>query len=574
MAALEETKSAIAPQSSVYRRAAVLLAISTSVVVCAAIAFSIWQSGHIAKDGVRNLTSLSVETSAGQLGPHLRFGNGDAVQLELDNHATIAGANFVSAQVWNAAGDVMGRVGETGAADFADLRATAMETGVAVTSGNGFTVAHPVIFDAEQGAIGVMVATWSPRATLNVLALQTLLSVLVIGMVFAGMTWFTVRKLKAGVGAPISDLEAAMERVAVGDYQSGIDGTDRGDEIGGIARSLDTLRLRLADAEAASQQRQAAQQQQQRVVTRLAEALQALAQGDLSQSIHEDLSEDYDRLRTDYNMAVDRMSDAIGQVVINVDSVGSGSKAISDSADDLARRTEEQAATLEETAAAVAELSTSVNETAASARDVENAVMETHRTAQSGADIVKSAQAAMSDIESSSAQVSQIVGLIDAIAFQTNLLALNAGVEAARAGDAGRGFAVVASEVRDLAQRAADAAKQIKELIEKSNDQVKNGVGLVEQTGSALDEISKKVSLVTERISGIAKGTVEQANGLNEINVAVSSLDSVTQANTAMVEETNAAAHTLASDTQRIAGLLSHFKVSGNGPGRIASRAA
>ncbi len=180
----------------------------------------------------------------------------------------------------------------------------------------------------------------------------------------------------------------------------------------------------------------------------------------------------------------------------------------------------------------------------------------------------------MSEIEKSSAEITQIIGVIDEIAFQTNLLALNAGVEAARAGDAGRGFAVVASEVRALAQRSADAAKEIKSLISASSQQVAQGVGLVGQTGEALQRIVAHVAEIDGLVREIAAGAQEQATGLHEVNTAVNDMDRVTQQNAAMVEETTAASHALASEARLLAESVARFDIGAPGASMALGRRA
>jgi methyl-accepting chemotaxis protein len=174
--------------------------------------------------------------------------------------------------------------------------------------------------------------------------------------------------------------------------------------------------------------------------------------------------------------------------------------------------------------------------------------------------VVRKAIEAMTGIENSSKQISQIIGVIDEIAFQTNLLALNAGVEAARAGDAGRGFAVVASEVRALAQRSAEAAKEIKGLISASTGQVAQGVQLVGETGQALTRIVSQVGEINNIVTNIAASATEQAHGLEQVNTAVNEMDQVTQQNAAMVEEATAATQTLAQQTEELARLVSRFR--------------
>jgi methyl-accepting chemotaxis protein len=173
---------------------------------------------------------------------------------------------------------------------------------------------------------------------------------------------------------------------------------------------------------------------------------------------------------------------------------------------------------------------------------------------------VRKTVTAMSDIETSSRQIGNIIGVIDEIAFQTNLLALNAGVEAARAGEAGRGFAVVATEVRALAQRSADAAKEIKALISASGQQVESGVKLVGETGRALDRIVAQVVKVNELVSDIAASAQEQSTGLAQVNTAVNQMDQVTQQNAAMVEQSTAASHSLAGEAEELARLVGRFR--------------
>jgi methyl-accepting chemotaxis protein len=175
--------------------------------------------------------------------------------------------------------------------------------------------------------------------------------------------------------------------------------------------------------------------------------------------------------------------------------------------------------------------------------------------------VVREAVSAMAEIETSAQQISQIIGVIDEIAFQTNLLALNAGVEAARAGDAGKGFAVVASEVRALAQRSAEAAKEIKALISASSQQVDKGVNLVGETGKALERIVTQVAQINGVVAEIAASAQEQATGLQQVNTAVNQMDQVTQQNAAMVEESTAASHALAQETEELARLIGRFEV-------------
>ena len=248
----------------------------------------------------------------------------------------------------------------------------------------------------------------------------------------------------------------------------------------------------------------------------------------------------------------------------NAATIETGSREIRSAADDLARRTEQQAASVEETAAALEEITTSVKDSTIRAEEAGSLVARTKQGAEKSGEVVRNAVAAMSEIERSSQSISNIIGVIDDIAFQTNLLALNAGVEAARAGEAGKGFAVVAQEVRELAQRSANAAKEIKTLITSSGEQVKRGVSLVGETGQALETIVGEVQHIDRNVQAIVQAAREQSTGLQEINTAVNTMDQGTQKNAAMVEETTAASHGLASEVQALNALIGRFNVGGS----------
>jgi methyl-accepting chemotaxis protein len=233
------------------------------------------------------------------------------------------------------------------------------------------------------------------------------------------------------------------------------------------------------------------------------------------------------------------------------------------SALDLSQRTEQQAASLQETASSLNQITAAVRRTAEGARQAQAIGEAAHRDVEQSGRVSQDAVTAIGAIETSSRQIGQIIGVIDEISFQTNLLALNAGVEAARAGDAGRGFAVVASEVRALAQRAAEAAKEIKGLIELSSRQVAQGVACVNQTGDALSRIMASVVELGGVVSEISASAQEQASALQEVNLALSQMDRVTQQNVAMVEQSTDASQRLAHDSESLTQLIGRFKVEG-----------
>ncbi|NTI65938.1 PAS domain S-box protein (plasmid) [Agrobacterium tumefaciens] len=300
-------------------------------------------------------------------------------------------------------------------------------------------------------------------------------------------------------------------------------------------------------------------------VEQLAGCLNSLADGDLAQQIEKPFIPSLERLRTDFNAASDKLKRAMATVADNARAISAGSSEIRTAADELAKRTEQQAASVEETAAALEEITTTVKDSSRRAEEAGQLVARTREHAEHSGEVVRDAIGAMDQIETSSREISNIIGVIDEIAFQTNLLALNAGVEAARAGEAGKGFAVVAQEVRELAQRSAKAAKEIKTLITSSGSQVQSGVSLVTKAGSALQEIATQVHDINTNVVAIVEAAREQSNALGEINKAVNSVDQGTQQNAAMVEEQTAASHSLAHEAAALFELLEHFRFDDSG---------
>ncbi len=290
-------------------------------------------------------------------------------------------------------------------------------------------------------------------------------------------------------------------------------------------------------------------------------SLTKLAAGDVEHPIVNAFQPAFEPIRRDFNAAQEKLKSTLLTIADSADLVAASGKEVTSASEDLTRRTEAQAANLEETAAALGAVTETVKKTAESAGQASAVVSETRNDAERGGDVVRRAVEAMGRIEKSSQQISQIIGVIDEIAFQTNLLALNAGVEAARAGDAGRGFAVVASEVRALAQRSAAAAKEIKGLISASTAQVDRGVKLVAETGKSLERIMSQVADINNVVREIAAGAKEQSTGLEEVNSAINQMDQVTQQNAAMVEQSTAASHALSQETEQMAGLIGEFQV-------------
>jgi methyl-accepting chemotaxis protein len=389
---------------------------------------------------------------------------------------------------------------------------------------------------------------------------------------------------RAWIVSPMKALSSTMDCLASGEYQVKVEGEERRDELGGMARAVQVfktagLEKQRLEAETIAQrslterERVEAEQakvqtakEQANVVNSIGTGLERLSAGDLTFQLKEAFAPEYESLRANFNAALGQLKQTMKTVVDRTLGLRSGGQEITQASDDLSKRTEQQAASLEETAAALDEITATVKKTADGAIAARKVVAAAKDDAEKSSAVVREAVGAMTRIEDSSRQIGQIIGVIDEIAFQTNLLALNAGVEAARAGDAGRGFAVVASEVRALAQRSAQAAKEIKALISTSTDQVVQGVELVGETGKALNRIAAQVAEINGVVSEIAASAQEQATGLHQVNVAVNQMDQVTQQNAAMVEEATAAAHSLREETDALSDLVAQFRVGDTGP--------
>ncbi|MFZ0269661.1 methyl-accepting chemotaxis protein [Caulobacter sp.] len=466
------------------------------------------------------------------------------------------------------------------ASQMVDLAAT--DRAQAVAAMPGFLTQFSKLEGAMSEASGKIEAASTlaaARAQSVVLFSEILMTVAVLsGLVFGAVLIVISR---AAIVRPVLNLAGDMRRLAAGQNDITVSGAGRADEIGEMAKSVEVFRqsgierARL-EAEAAGFQQEldrklhdmeaafeVAGREQKTVVDLMAKGLSGLAGGDLSTRIAAQVATDYAALKNDFNAAAAGLEDAIRTISGVASQIGSGTHEIAQASNDLSRRTEQQAASLEETAAALDEIASTVRQTADGATRATTEVASARSDAERSGQVVSQAVTAMGAIEDSSRQITQIIGVIDEIAFQTNLLALNAGVEAARAGDAGRGFAVVAQEVRALAQRSAEAAKQIKTLISTSSQQVDAGVSLVGQTGEALNRIVERVAVIDELVGQISSSSQEQASGLAEVNTAVNHMDQVVQQNAAMVEQATAATHSLQSETAQLVSLVGRFKVGG-----------
>ncbi len=441
------------------------------------------------------------------------------------------------------------------------------------------------VFEIAADATDIVAAKTSAMWT-------TIIGTLIVSaLTLVGFLFFA----RALAGA-ISRLTRTMSKLASGDLSAEVEGDNRPDEIGAMAKAVEVFKqngLKARELERqADEQRNLSEEQRRRnaeqdriraesmaeATSGLAEGLSHLSSGDLTFQLAKPFAEEFEGLRADFNNTVEQLRGTLASVANATSSIDSGSREVSQSADDLSKRTEQQAASLEETAAALDEITTNVANSSKRADEARAVAIQANDSARQSGAVVANAVDAMGRIEQSSDQIGNIIGVIDDIAFQTNLLALNAGVEAARAGEAGKGFAVVAQEVRELAQRSAQAAKEIKDLIGKSSVEVETGVRLVSDTGKALKTIEEYIVTINQHMDAIATSSREQSVGLNEVNTAVNQMDQVTQQNAAMVEEANAAGATLATEAGRLRELIGGFQLGGSAqagyaPAPVARRA-
>ncbi|HEX8058254.1 MAG TPA: methyl-accepting chemotaxis protein [Novosphingobium sp.] len=358
------------------------------------------------------------------------------------------------------------------------------------------------------------------------------------------------------IARPITGMTRAMSLLARGDLGTEVPGVARKDEIGSMAEAVTVFRE-------GAIAKQAADRELVDAVARIGEGLGRLAGADLTAELR-GLPPGYARIEADFNSAANALRSALAAVDHSSKAIMAQGSEISSASNDLAQRTEQQAASLAETTSAMREVTTIVEQTADGAENVHRVVAEARSEAEQSGEIVLRAEAAMGKIEQASTEIAEIIAVIDGIAFQTNLLALNAGVEAARAGESGKGFAVVAAEVRALAQRTAEAASDVKARITASGGQVVSGVELVGQTRSALGRISGRILEISTLVDTIAHSTRHQASSIGKINATVSRMNSMTQQNAAMAEETTAAARSLASETNELDNLVHRFTIGGS----------
>ncbi|MGP6086120.1 methyl-accepting chemotaxis protein [Antarctobacter jejuensis] len=546
---------------SVFVRCAGIMAVTT-IAVAGILSF---QSAQLIKGlavkSVQEQAEKSVSLSADALFKPIRFKALPKIEEEMQAALAAAGANGRAMVILDGDGAVMAQSGDNAGlvTGITALAGAALGDATQKIGGDGLLVASPVRAGPDGDAIGAVAMAWNADAALAAVAADKMRILISAAVVFAVMMVLTALALRRSLGRPLTQVTDAVNRISQGDYDTGLGMEGRRDEFGLIGRHMETMLEALRDARAAEEERTRNLEEQAAMVQDLGGALDRLAEGVLNREIENEFPPEYVALRVNYNRALGKLRAVIDEVTLASSSLVDNANQIAAASDDLSKRTETQAATLEQSAAALEELLGSVSSAAENAQRADEQVRVTREIAERNGAVMKSAIEAMGAIEKSSEQIGEITNVIDDIAFQTNLLALNAGVEAARAGESGKGFAVVATEVRGLAQRSAAAAQQIKDLITGAGEQVHSGVRLVEEAGSALDEVLVKVADVSEMVTNIAGSAGEQARGLQEINVGVSNLDRVTQQNAAMVEEATASAHMMRNDARSLSATVGRF---------------
>jgi methyl-accepting chemotaxis protein len=465
---------------------------------------------------------------------------------------------------------------------------------------------------AASDSVGARLDAVGNGITIAILA--TLLLVGALAILIGGATTALVRRLTR-----------AMGRVAAGDTESEVPYATRKDDIGDMARALEVFRGNARALAAAETEREARSAEsraaRRRMVAELEQAigsvasaaadgdfsrrvearfddpgltaigeslnklvgrvdtglsdtcrvLAALGGGDLTARVTGDAGGAFGELRDGVNAMAENLAAVLGRVVDAVAALDGAAAEILAGADQLAGRTTEAASTLEETSAAVDAFATTVSGTAERARDAARRAGEARAKADDGGLVMGDTRAAMQRIDTSSARIGEVIGLIDDIAFQTNLLALNASVEAARAGEAGRGFAVVAGEVRRLAQRAAEASREVKSLVQAAQGEVRGGVALVERASGALAAIVSAITEVSHIVGDIAEASAGQATSVGEISIAMRRMDEMTQANAALVEETNGAVAATRVQVDGLGDTVAGFRMGAMGATRRAA---
>ncbi len=558
---------------------------------------------------------------AAENGGNIKFNKGESLQLAFDEYAADPSFNLAYALAFSSDGSLLSEFAADPAlsAPGLDMATTAFESGEQqiVETDRYRLIAVPARFGPEGNVVGALVMGWDKAATMAGVvnaAVQNGIVALVLALAVLTGLAFLLQRLVTG---PIKKLTESAVAISDANYEVEVPGADRGDELGAMARAVEVFRENGVKISAMTEEEKAASVQRakdrsammgelqtafgevvdaavagdfskrvtaefpdrelnvlaqsvnslvetvERGLGDTGEVLSALAELDLSRRMVGDYHGAFGELRDDTNAVADKLSDVITQLRDTSRSLKVATGEILSGANDLSERTTKQAATIEETSATMEQLATTVLDNAKAAEGASQNALSVSAAAEEGGQVMGQATEAMQRITSSSAKISNIIGMIDDIAFQTNLLALNASVEAARAGEAGKGFAVVAVEVRRLAQSAAEASSDVKALIEQSATEVDGGSKLVAVASEKLMSMLEAVKQNAELTKGIATASREQASSIEEVNAAVRLMDEMTQHNAALVEETNAAIEQTEAQANELDRIVDVFQIDG-----------
>lgn len=550
---------------SLFAQCLTLIVVTAVVIAMVTSILGVRTAGQISQETVAAMARISTQNVAANSGGALRFGKLDTVEAELTALSELSDTLLSHFFVFNAEAQEL----KADTAATSDISAThqtlaqaVLSSGDAQASADGLIYASPVRAAPDQPVIGVISTQWNENRINNIIYNDLMVNWLLVGVLLVAMVSVMGWLLSQKIIKPLQRVRDAIVAVRNKDFQAAVPHTSREDEVGHIAQSILELRDALQLSAKADAQLAQSAEKLQPVVDHLSHGLRALAEGDLSYKIDQSFDPEYESLRQDYINTCRSLNGVIAQLSGTARQIQSNSSMMTQSANDLSHRTESQAATLEETVAAIAEVTKGVKDGAETAKEVDQIVATARESASSSGVVVQNAINAMSEIEASSGEIRQIIGVIEDIAFQTNLLALNAGVEAARAGAAGKGFAVVASEIRALAQRSSDAAKKINTLISGSSEQVERGSELVNEAAGALTAIVDQVAHISNLVSDIADSAKQTSFSLSEIDTGITDLDRVTQKNAAMVEQSTQLSRQLDSDGGELFRLVQGFKVT------------